>query len=458
MKRILLLLIVLVAAGVFGAAQARAADRVIDDSDTVILPGNVHPLARPEFDTGRAPSSLPMERMILVLKRSADKQAELDRFLSRLHEPSSPDFHQWLTPEEFGKRFGPSPEDIDAVTGWLTSHGFVVEAVAKGKSWINFSGTVADVEAAFHTSIHTYQVGGRLYHANAEDPSIPRGLADVVAGVVSLNDFPRKAMHSDVLPAKPDYTSGSTHYLSPGDFATIYDVNALYSSGINGTGQSIAIVGRTHPSGTDWATFRSTMGLPANPPQVIVNGRDPGDLGGNEDVEADLDVEWSGAVAKNATIKFVVSKSTRTTDGVDLSAQYIVNNNLAPVMSTSFGSCESDHWGLREILLQQSLAAGRCPGHHRLRLIGRRRRRGMQCGQRFDGLGPRSERTRLHPVQRGRRGDRVQRRVRHLLERDERERVYLRLQLYPGGSLERERRERRLRSVVHGRRRVDRVP
>lgn len=175
MKRILLLLIVLVAAGVFGAAQARAADRVIDDSDTVILPGNVHPLARPEFDSGRAPSSLPMERMILVLKRGADRQAELDRFLSSFHEPSSPYFHQWLSPEEFGNRFGPSPKDIGAITGWLESHGFVVEAVGKGKSWINFSGTVADVEAAFHTSIHTYQVGSRFYHANAGDPSIPRG-------------------------------------------------------------------------------------------------------------------------------------------------------------------------------------------------------------------------------------------------------------------------------------------
>lgn len=229
-KRIFLLLIILVIAGAFGVAHARAAGRFIDDSAVVTLPGNVHPLARPEFDRGRAPSSLTLERMILVLRRSAEKQAELDRLLAGLHEPSSPQFHQWLTPEQFGERFGPSPEDIDAVTGWLTSHGFVVETVAKGKGWINFSGTVANVEAAFHTSIHTYLVGGRLYHANAEDPSIPVGLADVVAGVVSLNDFPRKAMHSSVLPANPDYTSGSTHYLSPGDFATIYDVNGLYSS------------------------------------------------------------------------------------------------------------------------------------------------------------------------------------------------------------------------------------
>ena len=133
-----------------------------------------------------------------------------------------------------------------------------------------------------------------------------------------------------------------TYNLSPGDFAIIYDVNALYGAGIDGSGQTIAIVGRTHPPGTEWATFRTLMGLPPNPPTVIVNGPDPGDLGGDEDVEADLDVEWSGAVAQKATIIFVTSATTDTTDGVDLSAQYIVDNKLAPVMSTSFGEREAD--------------------------------------------------------------------------------------------------------------------
>jgi len=342
-KRILLVLIVLFAAGTLGVAQTRGSTRVIDDNDTVVLPGNVHPLARPSFDTGRAPSSLPMEQMILVLKRSAAKQVELEAFLTGLKDPSSPDFHKWRTPKAFGERFGPSPGDIDAITGWLTSHRFVIESVANGRSWINFSGTVADVESAFHTTIHTYIVKGELHYANAQDPSIPKGLADVVAGVASLNDFPLKPMHRAIRKAdQPDYTSGSSHYLSPGDFAVIYDLNPLYSAGINGTGHSIAIVGRTHPSGTEWATFRSMMGLPANPPTVIVNGHDPGDLGGDEDIEADLDIEWSGAVAQNATIIFVTSKSTHTTDGVDLSAQYIVDNDTAPVMSTSFGECEHD--------------------------------------------------------------------------------------------------------------------
>jgi subtilase family serine protease len=272
-----------------------------------------------------------MERMILTLHLSKGKRAELDAFLAELHDPASPNFHHWLTPEEFGSRFGPF------------SNGFTVDEVAKGRLWINFSGSAAAIERAFHTQIHDYYVNGRLHHANDRDPAIPRGLSDVVAGVATLHDFPRKMMNSGAHPVEPDYTSGTTHYLTPGDFAAIYNVNPLYGAGIDGTGQNIAIVGRTHPStaSSDWANFRSTMGLPANSPQIIINGPDPGDIGINEDTEADLDVEWSGAVAKNASILFVVSKSTSSTDGVDLSAQYILEYNLAAVMSTSFGSCEA---------------------------------------------------------------------------------------------------------------------
>ena len=347
LKRIVIGSIVVFGLAVVAApALASGVTQAVDDRDTVVLNGNVHPLARAEFDAGAVDTSLPMERMILALRLSAEKRADLDRLLAEQQDPASPNFHRWLTPEEFGERFGPTPEELAVVTDWLESEGFVIEEVAKGRMWVNFSGTVADVERAFHTQIHHFIVDGELRQANAWDPAIPRALSHVVAGVVSLHNFPRHPMNNGVHPLapeelNPDYTSGSNHYISPGDFAIIYNVNTLYSAGIDGTGQTVAIVGRTHPSATNWSTFRSTMNLPANAPQVVVNGTDPGDLGADEDGEADLDVEWSGAVAKGATVKFVISKSTSSTDGVDLSAQYIVNNNVAPVMSTSFGQCES---------------------------------------------------------------------------------------------------------------------
>ena len=321
--------------------------RLIDDNDTMALPGNTHPLAHAGQSAGYADTSLPMEHMIMSLQIPAAKQAALDGFLKDQHDPASADYHRWLTPEEFGAKFGPAPEDLAAVSGWLASHGFTVEEVAKSGTWINFSGDVSKVERTFKTHIKDVTVGGRLYHANESDPSIPRGLSDLVSGIVTLHNVPRQPKNTGAKQfasndAVPNYTSGSSHYLAPGDFATIYDVKPLYSAGVDGTGQSIAIAGRTHPAAGNWSSFRSTMGLPANAPQVIVNGTDPGDLGSDEDTEANLDVEWSGAVAKGATVKFVTSKSTNTTDGVDLSAQYIVKNNLAPVMSLSFGSCESD--------------------------------------------------------------------------------------------------------------------
>jgi pseudomonalisin len=345
-KKTILILLALLAAALPDESSAAQASRKIDDDNRVMLKGNVHQFARSEFDEGPVQTTLPMERMILALRPSPVKQASLEKFLDELNDPASSNFHRWLTPKEFGEQFGPDHQDVDAAAEWIRSHGFTIDHIATSGMWIDFSGTAADVERVFRAQIRNYRVEGKLHHANATDPEIPRGLADLVAGIVSLHNFPRKTMNSGAIPlvqakTTPDYTSGSTHYLSPTDFSTIYNTSALYAAGIDGTGQNIAIVGRTNPSPTNWSTFRSLMGLPSVLPQVIVNGPDPGDLGGGEDNEADLDVEWSGAVAKNASIIFVTSKSTGATDGVDLSAQYIVNNNLAPVMSTSFGSCES---------------------------------------------------------------------------------------------------------------------
>jgi subtilase family serine protease len=216
-----------------------------------------------------------------------------------------------------------------------------VEEVTAGRASIVFSGTAAQVESAFHTQIHTYKIGNEIHHANASDPEIPAAFAGVVGGVVSLHDFRSEPMHNQARIPTPDFTSGGSYYLAPADFATIYDLGPLYQQSINGTGQSVAIVARSNINLADARQFRTSFGLPANDPQIIVNGTNPGVLSSGEETEADLDVEWSGAVARNAAIKFVVSESTSSSDGSYLSAQYIVSHNLAPVMSMSFGLCEA---------------------------------------------------------------------------------------------------------------------
>ena len=323
-------------------SQNAQAQRAINDADRVTLQGNTHPLARAEFDRGSANATMAMNHMVLLLSVRPDAQAQLQQLLADQQDPKSPNFHKWLAPAEFGAKFGPTDQDIADVTGWLQKFGFSIEQVANGRLWINFSGDVQKVERAFQTNIRQYEVEGKMHFANASDPSIPRALTPLVQGVVSLNNFP-KHPNSTATQLPPDFNNGNgVHFLAPADFATIYDVNPLYnaSPAIDGTGQTIAIVGRTDINLADVQFFRSFFGLPANDPIFIHNGPDPGDVGGAEETEADLDVEWSGAVAKNATIKFVISQSGAT-DGVDLSAQFIVNNNVANVMSTSFGLCES---------------------------------------------------------------------------------------------------------------------
>ena len=341
----------------FALAQAPA-NRVtdpIDDTRVTTLLGNVHPMARAEFDQGVVNAETPLQRMVFQLEPSIAQQAALDALVEAQHDPQSPLYHQWLTPDQYGARFGASLQDLARITGWLAGRGFTVNEIPASNRQVIFSGTAGQVEDTFHTEIHHYMVGGVGHIANTQDPQIPSALAGVVGGIVSLHDFRsvsqiRSRMALDV---RPRYTSGNTHYLFPADWATIYNLNPLYKAGTSGAGTTIAIVGRSNINLQDVIQFRSTSGLAANNPSVILVSANPGLVSGDQD-ESTLDVEWSGGVAPAATVKFVVAASSATTDGIDLSAQYVVNHATAPVMSTSYGSCEAD-MGAAEISFYNSL-------------------------------------------------------------------------------------------------------
>lgn len=335
-------------------------DRPIDNSVRVQLTGNTHPSARAEFDKGAVDSQFPMQRMTLLLTRSPEQEAALQAFMERQLDPKSPDFHHWLEPDEFGSIYGPSEADVAAVTNWLTNNGFTVDNVSKSRLFIDFSGTAGLVARAFHTEMHRYNVNGEPHIANNVDPSIPQALSPVVTGIFSLNDFFSKPLHHDLgsfrrdpktgkwtpldesLVTRPlyDVPSSSFELVSPYDFAAIYNVLPLWNAGIDGTGQTIAIAGRSDINLADIAAFRSAFGLPPNVPTVIVNGADPGVPSAGDRGENSIDIEWSGAVAKGATIKFVTTKSTHTSDGASASAQYIIDHKTAPIMSFSYGNCE----------------------------------------------------------------------------------------------------------------------
>jgi uncharacterized protein (TIGR03437 family) len=258
----------------------------------------------------------------------------LEAFLADQQSPSSANYHKWLSPEDFADRFGLTANDIGKVTSWLRSEGLTVHDVARGRHWITFSGTAAQVSKAFHTEIHRYLVNGETHFANATDLSIPAALEPVFLGVEGLTDFRPQPLYRMI---SPRLNSGGAHYLAPDDIATIYNLTPLYKAGIDGTGQKIAIIGASDIALSDMATWRAHFNLPANVPQVVLYGADPGV--NSAQIESNLDLQIAGAVARNATLIYVNSQN------VAVAAEYAVDQNLAPVISMSYGDCElSSTW------------------------------------------------------------------------------------------------------------------
>jgi hypothetical protein len=328
--------------------------QAIDEKQLVPLRGNVHPLAQAKFDIGAVNDAQPLDRMLLLLQRAPEEEAALRQLLDDQITLNSPKHHAWLTPEQFGAQFGPADADLQAATAWLSAKGFHGIQVGPGRTAIQFSGTAGQVRDAFHTEIHRYVVNGAQHFANSSDPQIPAALAPVMAGVVSLHNFPKFA-HSHKLGnfhrardggvIEPLFSfagcgSNSTqpcNGLGPADLAKIYNV----PSNLDGAGQTIAVVGQSNINLTDAQQYRAMFGLPVNDPVIILNGPDPGLIA--DESEADLDVQISGAMAPKAAIKFVVSETSTSsaTAGIDLSALYIIDNNIAAVMSESYGGCEA---------------------------------------------------------------------------------------------------------------------
>ncbi len=362
----------------FSALQAQTPGRTIpgqpqnrvvgspNDSERVPMSGNVHPLTRTSASRSLT-EDVPMQHMILSLKADNIQASQLDQLITEQQDPKSPLFHQFLSAADFGSHFGVSPADLQKVTSWLTAHGFTVDDIPAGHRSIVFSGSAYQVTATFGTEIRRYNTGGAMHLANATDPVIPAALADVVSGIVKLHDFRHEhsltSAHAlAASPASvPAFSSGGSHYLSPADYSTVYNIGKAYSAGIDGSGQTIAILARSNISASDVIAFRQTFSLPPNTPSIVIANSDPGVLAGDS-VETTLDTEWSGAIAPKAAVKVIVAASTNIADGIDLAAQYAVNHNVAPVITLSYGSCEagmgSGEMAFYNGLWQQAAAQG----------------------------------------------------------------------------------------------------
>ena len=350
-NRLLALVLLFAFAHSLKAAPQDRIRRPIDTSRAVRIAQPPKVAVTSENDLGPVDPSLMIEGVTLAIRPSPEQQKALEALLETQRDPSSPEFHRWLTPEEFGDRFGASQNDVNAVVAWLRGEGLVIDEIARGRNFIVIKGTAAQLSRTFQTAIHYYGTATKTNYANRVPPSIPEALTGVVTAIRGLDDFRLEPMSVKISKVSPKYNGGSgTHYLAPDDWTTIYNVNSLYQSGIDGTGQKIAVVGQTDFSMADIQTFRTKFNLPANTPQVVLVGRDPGTTG--DVIEAVLDLEWVGAVARNATIYYVNSTDVFT------SAQYVINQNLAPVISMSYGGCEAQNSSSLESLAQQANAQG----------------------------------------------------------------------------------------------------
>jgi subtilase family serine protease len=351
--------LLLIACAVFflaasGSTQGNSTDRIryaVDSSQIAMVRGTAHPLARPQFDQGRINPERQFSGVALTFRLSPAQQSDLQELLREQQDRSSPNYHKWLTPEQYSSRFGMTTNDLAKVSSWLQSQGLRVDGVSRNRNEISFSGSVGQVEYALKTEIHNLLVNGEEHIANTTDVSMPQAFAGEVLGVRGLNDFHPKPRYRRPSAKFTSNLSGR-HSVIPGDFATIYDL----PSSFDGTGQTIAVVGQTllNPSNstTDINAFRSAAGLPAtsstNFKLIQVPGTGTALACAGDETEADLDLEWSEGVAKNATIKFVYAGvgsgttcNNRTSNAFD-ALQYSIANNVAPIISISYGNCEAN--------------------------------------------------------------------------------------------------------------------
>ncbi len=313
------------------AAEPRTRIRgSLGDAERFELTGNLRPAIARAQDLGAVSGSTAMPRMSIHFALTPTQNADLLQLLELQQNRHSAQFHKWLTPEQFADRFGMNSKDIEKVTIWLESQGFTDVEAARSRNVISFSGTAAQVEAAFQTPIHSYALHGTAHIANATAPQLPKALRGMVAGIRGLHDF-----HPKPHGLHPHFTSAVSGnvFLTPDDFATIYGLQSLYGSGITGAGRSIVIPGQSDINVSDIEAFQTAAGRPVKDPQVILTGTDPGTNTGDMQ-ESDLDLEWAGGIAYGASVIFVNSTDVFT------SITYAVTNNVADVMPITYGNCE----------------------------------------------------------------------------------------------------------------------
>jgi subtilase family serine protease len=316
----------------------------------------------------------------MVISLEPPDEAAISREVSELYDPGSANFHQWLTPQAFGQRFGRSQDEIQQTADWIRSHGLEISQIWPNNLSIMFRGTVDAVQQAFGVTISQYrdETDGRTFYSNDQPPVLPEGLRAITSDLLGLNNayvYHRgkirnygtaspAVIQSKTAPSGPvkgphAVDSSGDFYMAPADFQLAYDVGPLAAAGMQGQGQRAGIVIDQEVSATDAAMYRKQFGLPAaNLKNFLVPGL--GALGSDPSgqIEASLDYSSISVMAPEAEIDLVLVPGLTLVNTID-AEQYIINTLMIPVVNESFGGCENVFYSPAEqIVFQQASAEG----------------------------------------------------------------------------------------------------
>jgi subtilase family serine protease len=345
-----LLVLLYPTAGVAQRPQPRIVTPV-NNASRVTIAGTRPPIAQ-TADAGAVPGTTQLQGVSITFSLSDTQQSALDALIAAQQNPASPQYHQWLTPAQYAAQFGAASSDLAQVQAWLQTQGLTVEGVSRNQREIKFSGSVAQLETAFGSEIHYYNVGGQKHFAPAKDLTVPAAFGSAVLSIDHLTDLKPhshlKRVSTSVAVASgvanSHFTSAQTgtHYLQPGDVAVIYDINAAYNSGYTGIGQTIAVVGQSEVVSGDIANFQTAAGVPVRAPQeILIPGTGNAAVSEGDEEESDLDLEYTSSIARGASITFIYTGNSANSGGAFESIEYAVQNRSANIISSSYGNCEA---------------------------------------------------------------------------------------------------------------------
>lgn len=327
-------------------ANAANTSSPVGSQPMVAMLDNVNPAVANSTRMGDMPSDATMS---LAVSLKLHNEAGLQQFLAQVSDPQSPQYQQYLTPAEFAQRYGPTQDDVTAVTNYLTAQGLTVQDVSDNRQVVDVSGPVSEIDKAFATHMGMYQQQGRQFYANDAAPTMPSDVAGVVQGISGLDNH--AVRHSYAMPTgghhshggqnsqsnnTPQATQPATTGLTPTQLRTAYDTTALGT----GSGKTVALWEFDGFQANDIASYDTQFGLTSTAPQTVsVDNANFNQQPGQGEPEVELDIELVQAMAPGANT--LVYEAPNSDQGQIDMANAIVSQDKVAVTSISWGACEA---------------------------------------------------------------------------------------------------------------------